>query len=281
MTELQILYETEDFMFVYKPPYTVLRSDINLNKYLTEPLPDDMKCYGFMVSIIKHIKDSGEDVDETISNGLCQRYDFQTSGIMMVTKKKSFFNSCREIINNKDKTIKIYCCLVNGIIEQKSGFIKTRIHKPDKTKFTYDYIADINDRRGFISASYYQVIKEYEYNGNNYSYVFVRIFTGRPHQIRLHMKYLGTPIVSDRCYNDPENYKQNLQVSSRMFLHNFKLCVVVNDEQICLTAKLSEELKETLDKMNKTNSYEIQELDKISSPLTLKDMKRRNNEYMP
>lgn len=282
MTELQILYETEDFMFVYKPPYQVCDSVRDFSEYLDTELPDNMKCFQFIINIIKYIKQQGNVIGPEYQNGLCHRFDYQTSGILMITKKPEKFMTCRHMISDKEKTIKIYCCLVNGIIDKKSGFIINRIYNPstDKNNNVLETSNDLKNKSlGMMSASYYQVIKEYEYNGNYYSYVFVRLFTGKKHQIRLHMKSLGTPIVGDRAYNIQENYEQNMDISRRMFLHNFKLCVVLDNQQICLTAKLPNELKESLNKLTQINSYEIQELDKLKSPLTKKDMMTTSKKF--
>jgi 23S rRNA-/tRNA-specific pseudouridylate synthase len=164
---------------------------------------------------------------EIISNvikdyGICNRLDYDTSGIVIVAKNDTSFNHIRSKINDH-KYVKIYIALLNGILTTNTevnntiGCREIRLNNSNKLKYMGMVINSTpKNRTVFIPL---QVYKRYE---KSYTLTAVRIYTGSRNQIRAHAYHIGKPIVSDTVYGDLFNYdalNNNLNFCSRMFLH--------------------------------------------------------------
>ena len=185
------------------------------------------------------------------SFGCCHRLDINTSGMIFIGTTNHA--KCRHIISDKINTIKIYVCLVNGIIKNKNGYIKKYIKCTNIPIFCKTYDTNENDALG--ACSYYTVYKEYIYDNKYYSLVHIRIFTGRTHQIRIHMKSIGHSLVSDDKYTDKLLYKDNITLFKRIFLHNFFLSFIYK-KRYTFKCDLPQDLASPLKKIELINKYE-------------------------
>ena len=254
-----IVYEDDIFIVFYKPPYYIMDTsnpkynkidNINMNKLFKN------KIKPFHIYVRNYLIKHYNEYHIKPSYGCCQRLDINTSGMVLVSKKKKNFNLCRNIISDKKNTIKIYLCLVNGLVHNKNGFIKKNIKCKKKPLIckTIDY--NLYNKKSLTSCSYYFVISEYLYNDEYYSLVCVRIFTGRTHQIRLHMKSMGNFLVSDDKYCPKNIYKNNLKIVKRMFLHNYMLSFFYK-KNYNLKVNLPLDLLNALKKMKTIKKYKI------------------------
>lgn len=260
------LFEDDKFVVFYKPPFWMMNTDYDYESETPERIAmffeGDRKP--FLIFIKNFMKEHyQEEVSIKNSYNVCQRLDINTSGCVLVSKRKEDWYNCRRIIDTKSITKKIYICLVSGILKEKKGFIKRflKLEKHDNgmsmiqsSKFR---VPDSKD-----SLSYYQVLSEYTYEKNNYSLVIIRIFTGRTHQIRVHMKSIGHPIISDDRYNlceseaEEEECRQvNNSLINRMFLHNIFLSYKPHDKYLNVIAPAPDDIKECLKKMTMTKRY--------------------------
>lgn len=259
MSVPKVLYEDDKFYAFYKPPYFIMDTvpykyeNLSLNQ-VKKLFQKEVKPFHVWVKyfLMKHQHEVPPQPDYNI----CQRLDINTSGIVLVAKKNIYHDLCRKIINDKVNTKKLYICLVNGIIEKKSGFILNNIIC-DKRKFSYCKTYPFDSKIGQHSCSYYQVLQEYKYENNYYSLVVVRIFTGRTHQIRVHMKSLGTPIVADDRYLFSSLIDQNKKIAKRMFLHNILLQFTYNNKTNTIIAPLADDLVEVLSKLTLIKKYKF------------------------
>lgn len=154
--------------------------------------------------------------------GIVHRLDMDTSGLMLAAKSNEAGSALMEAI--QDKAVdRRYLALVHGIISPDSGMIDAPIarHPKDRTRMA---IRDADSARDAVTT--FRVLERYEAGprDNGYTLVDCKLFTGRTHQIRVHMEYVKHPIVGDPLYtaNRPKADVANLGLR-RQFLHSFML----------------------------------------------------------
>jgi len=246
------LLETNEFIIFYKPPNWIVDTDTdysnvtrdNLDKVLINRKP-------FHLYVKYYLEVYYGVTPDQDSYNCCQRLDKETSGAILVSIQNKNWMYMRSIINNKQNTHKIYIALVEGIITKKSGYILNNIKCTKSFPIMCDTIPfDLNDKTSFYSCSYYEVAKEYELDGNMYSLVKVRIFTGRTHQIRVHMKSIGHPIISDDRYSNKKVF-----LCDRMFLHNIYLGFTYKKHQYNVIVPVPYDLTDCLKSMTLKKTY--------------------------
>jgi 23S rRNA pseudouridine1911/1915/1917 synthase len=256
--EPRVLFENKDLLVFSKPPYYIMNTSINYtkisNEEITKMYMSDRKP--FLLFIRDYLKKHYNMIARSPIYNCCQRLDINTSGCVLVSKKQSYFYNCRNIINNKETTYKVYMCLVKGLFKIKNGFIYKNIKCSTELPIyceTIDF--NKNNSTSLPSVSYYQVIKEFSYKESTYSLVFVRIFTGRTHQIRVHMKSLGHPIILDDRYSD--NTSTDKEIIERMFLHNIYLSFMYNNSRIKIKVSIPADIKRCLKKLKLEKKYDF------------------------
>jgi len=141
---------------------------------------------------------------------LVHRLDRDTSGILIIAKKVEAMRFLTDCF--KEKTIrKIYHAFVNGKLSKKSGVINIPLKKKAKKKKAEKIYPDFEDGKEAITK--FKVLKEF----NDYSLVELRPVTGRTHQLRVHMKEMGCPIINDVKYGSKAVLKP--EISDRLCLH--------------------------------------------------------------
>lgn len=129
--------------------------------------------------------------------GIVHRLDKETSGIIITAKNRDSEEWLQKQF--KDRTIqKEYICICTGRPPAGAGDVRTQIIRDPKNRHRFKAANDTDD--GKFARTIYHCIAQY----GNYSLIRVRIKTGRTHQIRVHMKYLGCPILGDPVYNKPD-----------------------------------------------------------------------------
>ena len=140
-------------------------------------------------ALLYHIKDlSG--INGVLRPGIVHRLDKDTSGLLLVAKTDIAHQSLASQIQSKSCR-RIYVALVEGVIKQDSGVVDLPIGrcKTDRKKM------DI-DKNGRNATTHYTVLQRYKSN----TLVQFELKTGRTHQIRVHTKHLGHPVVGDKTY---------------------------------------------------------------------------------
>lgn len=168
---------------------------------------------------------------------LVHRLDRETSGLLMVAKKRTALTKLQDLFRYGGIS-KRYYALVKGRWMNPTQHVKLALHK---------YLTADGERRVSVSPegkeahSIVRLVARWQ----NFSLVEVELKTGRTHQIRVHLSHLGFPLAGDDKYGDfalnKELQKQGLK---RMFLHAAKLAFKhpVSDEPISLEAPLPPEL---------------------------------------
>jgi 23S rRNA pseudouridine1911/1915/1917 synthase len=185
------------------------------------------------------------------------RIDKDTSGIVIFARNEMAHKHFSQQFENRETT-KIYMGLVLGSPAEKAGTINEPIAEhPNRKGLMTVY------RKGKESITEYAVEESF----GLYSWVRFRILTGRTHQIRVHMKHIGHPIVCDELYGDgkplfisqlkhryklSQSEEEERPLLNRLALHAYQLTVTgLKAETISLEAPLPKDLKASINQLNK------------------------------
>ncbi|MFS4464059.1 RluA family pseudouridine synthase [Staphylococcus haemolyticus] len=174
---LDIYYEDEDVAIVYKPKGMVVH-------------PSPGHYSGTLVNgLMYQIKDlSG--INGEIRPGIVHRIDKDTSGLLMVAKNDIAHRGLVEQLMDKSVKRK-YTALVHGNIPHDYGTIDAPIGRNEKDRQSMDVVDN-----GKEAVTHFNVLEHF----NDYTLIECQLETGRTHQIRVHMKYIGYPLVGDPKY---------------------------------------------------------------------------------
>ncbi len=144
-----------------------------------------------LVNALLYHLDSLSGINGVLRPGIVHRIDKDTSGLLVVAKNDRAHLSLSEQI--KDKTCgRIYVALLEGVLKNDKGTVDTFIGRSTKNRTMMAVTSD-----GRRAITHYEVIKRY----GAYTLCRFKLETGRTHQIRVHSKHLGHPIVGDPVYN--------------------------------------------------------------------------------
>lgn len=180
---LDVIYEDNDLLIVNKSKNMVVH-----------PAPGNIS--GTLVNaLLYYCKDSLSGINGVLRPGIVHRIDKNTSGLLIVAKNDSSHKFLAEQIKDHSFT-REYRSVVFGKFKKSKGTVSTQIgrSKTDRKKMA------VLEVGGKSAVTHYEVLEEY----TNYSYVKLQLETGRTHQIRVHMAYVGHPIVGDEIYG-PKN----------------------------------------------------------------------------
>ena len=219
---IKILYEDSDIAVIDKDAGIVVH-------------PSHGHESGTIVNaVMYHIKDlSG--INGEIRPGIVHRLDKDTSGLLIIAKNDAAHLKLSEMFGN-NSIRKTYMAILKGKINKDSGEIETLIGR------------DPNDRKkmavvktnGKIAITHFQVLDKNE----KFSLVKVNIKTGRTHQIRVHMRYLGYPVLGDTVYGRDNG------IAARQMLHAYQLEFLhpVTQKAMKIVSELPDDFQEALRK---------------------------------
>ena len=190
-------------------------------------------------AILYHIKDlSG--INGEIRPGIVHRLDKDTSGLIIIAKNDKAHLELTNMFQNKEIK-KTYLAIVKGKLNKKKGRIVTQIGRDRNDRKKMAVLDSLTQGKNAITN--FRVIDQNE----RFSLIKVDIETGRTHQIRVHMKYMGYPILGDAVYGRVDSEK-------RQMLHAYKLEFLhpITKEKMEIIAELPDDFKKTLIK-NKLN----------------------------
>lgn len=226
--DLDIYYEDSDVLVVNKPKGMVVH-----------PAPGHLS--GTLVNgLMAHCKDlSG--INGVLRPGIVHRIDKDTSGLLMVAKNDMAHESLVNQLVNKT-VLRKYKALVHGNISHDNGTIDAPIgrDKIDRQSMT------VTDENSKTAVTHFRVLERFK----DYTYVECQLETGRTHQIRVHMKYIGYPLVGDPKYGPKKTMDiggQALHAGILGFLHPR------SKEFLQFEAPLPPYYEELLNKLRKDN----------------------------
>jgi len=125
--------------------------------------------------------------------GIVHRLDKDTSGVIITARTPEAESWLQEQFRLR-KTRKVYAAILSGVPKAREGEIQTQILRDPKNRKRFTWSDDTE--RGKTARTGYRVVRTY----GNYSLVLFTLFTGRTHQLRVHSKFLGCPILGDPIY---------------------------------------------------------------------------------
>ena len=221
---LDIVYEDDDVIVVNKPQGMVVH-----------PAPGHPD-HTLVNALLYHSPLS--TINGTFRPGIVHRIDKDTSGLLMVAKNDLAHQSLAEQLRNKTNK-REYLALVYGQIKEDEGTIDAPLDRNPQDRKKQAVV-----KGGRHAVTHFKVIKRYD----NFTLVKCILETGRTHQIRVHMKYIGHPLVGDPLYGPRKVIGKNGQ-----FLHAALLGFKHprTGEEMVFEAPLPENFQKMLDKLDK------------------------------
>lgn len=223
---LDIIYQDEDIAIINKPQGMTVHAGNGTHG-------------STLVNALLYHLDSLSGINGVIRPGIVHRIDKDTSGLLVVAKNDAAHLSLSEQIKNKT-CHRIYLALLEGTVKQNDGIIDTFIGRSDKNR-TMMAVKDSGRR----AVTHFKVLKRYK----EFTFAEFRLETGRTHQIRVHCKYIGHPIVGDPVYGyEKQKFKLNGQL-----LHAWKLELThpSTGERMSFEAPLPDCFQAVLQKLDK------------------------------
>ena len=184
---LEIVYQDSDLAVINKPQGLTVHAGNGTNG-------------STLVNALLYHLDSLSGINGVIRPGIVHRIDKNTSGLLVVAKNDNAHISLSSQIEKKTCK-RIYVALLEGVLKTDEGRIETYIGRSDK-----DRTKMAVTKSGRVAVTDYKLLKRYE----NYTLCEFSLLTGRTHQIRVHSKHIGHPVVGDKEYGY-KNQKFNLE----------------------------------------------------------------------
>ena len=225
---LDIVYEDEDLLVINKPKGLVVHpaaghQDDTLVNGLLYALGDDLSC-----------------INGELRPGIVHRIDKDTSGLLAVAKNDLAHTMLASQLKDHSMA-RTYEAIVCGVLKEDSGTVDAPIgrHPSDRKKMC------VTQRNSKPAVTHWEVVRRYR----GYTHIRCKLETGRTHKIRVHMAYIGHPILGDTVYG---HKKPELGQSSQC-LHAGVLCFAhpKDGHPVMVFAELPQYFKDVLNKLEK------------------------------
>lgn len=221
---IKVLYEDNDILVVNKPKGMVVH-------------PANGNPDGTLVNAVMAIcKDSLSGIGGKIRPGIVHRLDKNTSGAIIIAKNDVAHIKLTDMLKNHEIE-KTYIALVRGIIKENDATINIPIARSisDRKKMAVA-------RNGKEAITHFKVLKRsYE---NDCTLLEVKIETGRTHQIRVHLSYIGHPVIGDDVYSNGKN-KWGIK-GQCLHAQNLKFKHPITGKQMDIQAELPDYFKKII-----------------------------------
>lgn len=222
--ELDVVYEDDDILIINKPRGLIVH-------------PGNGHQDGTIVNALTYRYKDMKVGDDPLRPGIVHRIDKDTSGLLAIAKNDKAFASLTSQL--KDHSMhREYYALVMGSFKEEGGKIVAPLARDPKNPLKYKV-----DLSGKEAITYFEVKERFA----RYSLLSCRLLTGRTHQIRVHMEYIGHPIVGDPLYgsNNCNLFKDG------QLLHAYKLILrhPTTDEEMTFTAEIPQDFSDVLNSL--------------------------------
>ena len=209
--KLEIIHEDDDLLVINKPAGIIMHPGAgNYDKTLVNAL-------------VNYNKNSLSNIGDELRPGIVHRIDKNTSGLVIIAKNNETHENLSKQFNDHSIT-RIYQLLIWGKLRPSSGRIDTYITRSSKNR----QLMEVSRSKGKRAITNYKTIEIFENDKTpTLSLVECKLETGRTHQIRVHMTYMGNSIVGDNKYKKKYKKLKNVEVGldrllsklNRQFLH--------------------------------------------------------------
>ena len=210
---LDIIYEDEDLLVLNKPVGMPIHPSLNI---YTNSMANALAYYF-------------QSQGKPFIFRCCNRLDRDTSGLTIVSKHLVSGSILSDMTKYRE-VHREYLAIARGSVTPSEGTIQAPLGRKEGTiiERTVDW------EHGEDAVTHYKVVKE----ANGHSLVSLRLETGRTHQIRIHMKYLGYPLIGDYLYNPDMEYMTRQALHS----HHMEFTHPITGEHMSFTAPLPEDM---------------------------------------
>jgi 23S rRNA pseudouridine1911/1915/1917 synthase len=245
--KLEIIYEDEDLLIINKPAGIIMHPGAgNYDKTVVNAL-------------MHYNKDSLSTIGDELRPGIVHRIDKNTSGLVVIAKN----NETHENLSaqfSKHTITRVYQLLIWGKLRPSKGKIDTFLTRSSKNR----QLMEVSNSKGKQAITNYKTIEVFENDKTpTLSLVECKLETGRTHQIRVHMTYMGNSIVGDDKYKKKYKKLKNIDMGleslisklDRQFLHAKTLGFIhpKTNEEMIFSSILPQELNNLLKMLKNTS----------------------------
>lgn len=233
MLEPKIFFEDESFFVVDKPAGWITDAS---NTTTNQPVIQKWIADNFQFEINNF----------EFRNGIVHRLDKETSGLLLIAKTKQTFEELQRQF--KERLVhKTYIALVHGQVAQNEGIINEPVGRLPWRRDRFGVLPD-----GREAVTVYKKKADYRLENNEYSLLELKPKTGRTHQIRIHLKHIGHPIVADEFYAGRKTARHDRKWCQRLFLHagEIKFLHPLSKKEVVFNSNLAPDLDTALAKLS-------------------------------
>lgn len=211
---IKIIYEDDDLLVIDKPAgITVNKSDTTKNQFTIQEWAEEK------LEIHDAHLDTVNDSDFYNRGGIVHRLDKETSGILIIAKNVNSFDTVQKQFKEREVK-KMYISLAHGEIKPAVGEINVPVGRLPWNRKQFGIFPG-----GRESKTLYKVLKNYLNSKTKEKLTLVELYphSGRTHQIRVHLKYIGHPVFSDFLYAGRKTARKDRSILPRVVLHAAKI----------------------------------------------------------
>lgn len=208
--DIKILFEDEDIIVIDKPSGVIVnRADTTKNTVTIQEWAEEK------INIDKNRIPQEQDSDFYKRGGVVHRLDKETSGALILAKNETSFIALQKSFK-EGRVEKKYTALVHGMVMPKTGEINVPIGRLPWNRMRFGVLPEGRESRTLYNVvAYKKNLKKKE----NLTLIEAYPKTGRTHQIRVHMQYLGFPLFGDPLYAGRKTARDDRKFLQRHFLH--------------------------------------------------------------
>lgn len=224
--DIDIVYEDEDLMVINKPSGLVVH-------------PGSGNYDNTLVNGLMHYTNELSDINGEERPGIVHRIDKDTSGLLLVAKNNKAHAILTEYFKNHENIKREYIALLCGVFPHDSATIDAPIGRDPKDRKRMTVTAE-NSKE---AITHMKVLKKYK----DFTLVSCILDTGRTHQIRVHMNYIGYPIYNDPVYNTKK------ATEFGQFLHSYKMDFIhpITKKEMHFESPLPKTFQDFIDSLDK------------------------------
>ena len=234
MLDPKMIFEDDSFFVVDKPSGWITNEAGNTT---TQPVLQTWIKKNFKYPL---------NGDREARDGIVHRLDKETSGILLVAKTSDAFEDLQRQF--KERLVsKTYMALAHGRVEQNDGIINEPVGRLPWRRDRFGVLPD-----GRPAETAYKVISRYILEDLPFTLLKLSPKTGRTHQIRIHLKHIGHPIVADEFYAGRKTARHDRKWCPRLFLHAHSISFIhpKSKESTSFESDLPEDLRKSLETLS-------------------------------